>query len=95
MRAAANFNHEPENNDATTQTARLKAAENDLARTFRDHLTPEAVVAIIALLQPADNYRDGTPANERALNQVDWFRDTLLEMIGVDEFNALINEVGL
>ena len=38
---------------------------------------------------------DGTPANEQALNQVDWFRDVLLEMIGVDEFNALINEVGL
>jgi hypothetical protein len=73
----------------------LKAAEKDITRTFRDHLTPEAVVAIIALLQPADNYCDGTPTNERALNQVDWFRDTLLEMIGVDEFNQLINEVGL
>lgn len=59
-------------------------------RAIRDNLSPEGIAAIIALLQPADNYRDGTPANEQALNQVDWFRDTLLEMIGVDEFNAMV-----
>lgn len=62
---------------------------------IRDNLSPEAVVAIIALLEVAGNYRNGTPENERAIDQVNWFRDTLLEMIGVQEFDSLINEIGL
>ena len=62
---------------------------------IRDNLSPEAVAAIIALLQTAGNYRNGTPENERAINQVNRFRDTLLEMIGVAEFNVLNNEIGL
>lgn len=64
-------------------------------KVIRDNLSPEGVVAIIALLQPAGNYRNGQPENERAINQVNWFRDTLLEMLGVEEFNQVINEIGL
>ncbi|MCI0333561.1 MAG: hypothetical protein L0228_10100 [Planctomycetes bacterium] len=62
---------------------------------IRDNLSPEGVAALIALLQIADNYRNGSPENERAINQVNWFRETLLDMIGVEEFNDLINEIGL
>lgn len=62
---------------------------------IRDNLSPEAVVAIIAFLQIAGNYRNDTPENEHAINQVNWFRETLLDMIGVEEFNTLINEIGL
>ena len=53
------------------------------------------IVAIIALLQPAGNYRSGAPENERALDQVAWFRETLLEMIGADEFNEVIERIEL
>lgn len=66
-----------------------------LENALRDNLSPEGVAVIIALLQVAGNYRNGTPANERAIDQVNWFRDTLLEMIGIGEFNVLINEIGL
>jgi hypothetical protein len=62
---------------------------------IRDNLSPEGIVAIVAFLQVAGNYRNGTPENERAIDQVNWFRDTLLEIIGVGEFNMLINEIGL
>lgn len=62
---------------------------------IRDNLSPEAVAAIIALLQTAGNYRNGTPENERAINQVVWFHDTLLDMIGVEGFNQLVEEIGL
>mgnify|MGYP001275836660 CR=1 FL=1 len=62
---------------------------------IRDNLSPEGVAAIIALLQTAGNYRNGTPENEAAINQVVWFHDTLLEMIGIDGFNDLIEEIGL
>jgi hypothetical protein len=64
-------------------------------RAIRDNLSPEGVVAIIALLQPAGNYRSGAPENERALDQVAWFRETLLEMIGVQEFNEVIERIEL
>jgi hypothetical protein len=87
--------HKPLDRRFTSNGDRLAAAADDLTRTIRDNLSPEAVVAIIALLQPAGNYRNGEPKNERAINQVNWFRDTLLEMIGVEEFNAVINEIGL
>jgi hypothetical protein len=49
-------------------------------RAIRDNLSPEGVVAIIALLQ---------------LDQVAWFRETLLEMIGVDDFNEVIERIEL
>jgi hypothetical protein len=64
-------------------------------RAIRDNLSPEGVVAIIALLQPAGNYRSGAPENERALDQVAWFRETLLEIIGVQEFNEVIERIEL
>ena len=62
---------------------------------IRDNLSPEGVAAIIALLQTAGNYRNGTPENEAAINQVVWFHDTLLDLIGVDGFNDLIEEIDL
>ncbi len=74
-----------------TGTVDQPAFEN----AIRDNLSPEGVAAIIALLQTAGNYRNGTPENEAAINQVVWFHDTLLEMIGVDGFNDLIEEIGL
>ena len=64
-------------------------------KVIRDNLSPEAVATIIAFLQPAAFYR---PANEdaaQALQQVEWFADTLTAMLGVDEHNRLMEQLGL
>ena len=62
---------------------------------IRDNLSPEAVASIIAFLQPAAFYK---PANEdamQALRQVEWFAGTLTDLLGVDEHNRLMEELGL
>jgi hypothetical protein len=76
---------------------RMRGADDRdaFANVIRDNLSPEAVAAIIALLQTAGNYRNGTPENEAAINQVVWFHDALLDLIGVDGFNELVEEIGL
>ena len=64
-------------------------------KVIRDNLSPEAVATIIAFLQPAGFYR---PANEdamQALLQVEWFANTLTDMLGVEEHNRLMEELGL
>lgn len=64
-------------------------------KVIRDNLSPEAVASIIAFLQPAAFYR---PANEdamQALRQVEWFANTLTDMLGVEEHNRLMKELGL
>ena len=64
-------------------------------KVIHDNLSPEAVATIIALLQPAALYK---PANEdalHALQQVEWFADTLTELLGVDLCNHLFEQLGL
>jgi replicative DNA helicase len=64
-------------------------------KVIRDNLSPEAVASIIAFLRPAAFYR---PANEdamQALRQVEWFANTLTDMLGVEEHNRLMEELGL
>jgi len=64
-------------------------------KVIRDNLSPEAVATIIAFLQPAAFYR---PANEeamQALRQVEWLANTLTDMLGVEEHNRLMEELGL
>ena len=64
-------------------------------KVIRENLSPEGVATIIAFLQPAAFYK---PANEDAINglrQAEWLADTLTEMLGVDEHNRLMEELGL
>jgi len=64
-------------------------------KVIRDNLSPEGVATIIAFLQPAAFYK---PANDdalQALKQVEWFADTLTELLGVDEHNRLMEKLGL
>ena len=64
-------------------------------KVIRDNLSPEAIATVIAFLQPAAFYK---PANEdalQALRQVEWFCDTLTELLGVDEHQRLMEELGL
>lgn len=62
---------------------------------IRDNMSPHALAATISVLQAASSYH---PANEeavKAFRQITWLRNTLTEMLGVDEFNRLIDELGL
>lgn len=62
---------------------------------IRENLSPEGVAMTIATLRSAGNYRSGTPANERAQAQVEWLANTLMQMIGVEEYNRLLEDLGL
>jgi hypothetical protein len=72
------------------------ATRKKIAREVLGQLSPHALAAIVCFLQLADNYRNGQLVNERAMTQVDWFREQLICLIGDDhEFNRLIDQVGL
>jgi hypothetical protein len=82
----------PANNDERMSGA---VDQEAFERVVRDNLSPEVVATIIAFLQPAALYR---PANEdamQALRQVEWFANTLTDMLGVEEHNRLMEELGL
>ncbi len=61
-----------------------------LQEAIRDTLTPHAVAAIAAHLQPA---RSGDPDVDR---EVAWFTAQLIELLGGPQgYNGLIEEIGL
>ena len=61
-----------------------------LQEAIRDTLTPHAVAAIVAYLQPA---RSGDADVDRELQ---WFTAQLIELLGgPDGYNRLIEELGL
>ncbi len=65
------------------------------ADVIRTNLSPEAVATIIAFLQPAAFYK---PANEdasRALGELEWFADALTALLGIEEHQRLMEELGL
>jgi hypothetical protein len=61
---------------------------------IRDNLSPAGVAALIMALQPAGSIQSTTAEGEQAIDEVLRFRDTLLEMIGVDTFNRTLDELG-
>ena len=63
-------------------------------KVIRDNLSPEGVVALVMALQPAGSIPATTPEGEQAIQQVIWFRNTLLDLIGVEAFNEAIDELG-
>mgnify|MGYP001346261650 CR=1 FL=1 len=72
------------------------ATRKKIAREALGQLSPLALTAIVCFLQLADNYRNGTLENERAMTQVDWFREQLVCLLGGDhEFNRLVDRIGL
>jgi hypothetical protein len=64
-------------------------------KVIRDNLSPKAVATIIAFLQPAAFYRPANDDAMQALLQVEWFANTLTDMLGVGEHNRLMEELGL
>jgi hypothetical protein len=63
-------------------------------KVIRDNLSPEGVAALVMALQPAGSIRATTPEGDQAIEQVLWFRNTLLDMIGVANFNRQMDELG-
>jgi hypothetical protein len=61
---------------------------------IRENLSPEGVAALVMALQPAGSIRATTPEGELAIKQVIGFRDMLLEMIGVQTFNQMMDDLG-
>ena len=64
-------------------------------QVIRDNLSPAGVATIIAFLQPATMYKGPTEEAQRGLCELEWFANTLIDLIGVDEYNRLLNELGL
>jgi hypothetical protein len=65
-----------------------------LELAIRENLSPAGVAALVMALQPAGSITATTPEGERALRQVVWFKDMLLEMIGVETFNQTMDDLG-
>ncbi len=63
--------------------------EGNLAAALKDNLSPQAVAAIAAYLTAA------RVKNRQVQRQIEWFAGMLVDMLGVDEFNRLVDEVGL
>ncbi len=65
-------------------------------KVIRDNLSPEGVATAICYLRCAEFANQPTdPRALAALRAVEWLADTLTEMLGVDEHNRLIEELGL
>jgi len=82
-----NANHDERGSGAVDQAA--------FEQVIRENLSPEGIATVIAFLQPAAFYKPANENAEQALRQVEWFADTLTDMLGVDEHNRLIDELGL
>ena len=61
-----------------------------LRDVLRDNLSPEAVVGIAACIGSVEMIKK---ADVR--KQVYWFRDLLVSMVGTDEYNRTLKEIGL
>jgi hypothetical protein len=63
--------------------------EELLDDALRENLSPEAIAVIVAYLQPARS-KDAT-----ADQQVRWFSDRLVALLGADQFRRLQDELGV
>jgi hypothetical protein len=63
-------------------------------QVIRENLSPEGVAALVMALQSAGSIQATTPEGDQAIQQVVWFHNTLLDMIGVKTFNQTMNELG-
>lgn len=64
-------------------------------RAIRENLSPEGVATIIAFLQPATMAKAPTEQATRGLRELEWFANTLIDLLGVAEYNRLLDELGL
>ena len=78
----------PAEHKAEVKRQAVRKTEMELVDAIRENLTPQAVTAIAAYLDVA---RVRVPAVQR---QIEWFANLLREQVG-DEYNALLEEIGL
>jgi CRISPR/Cas system-associated endonuclease Cas3-HD len=64
-------------------------------KVIRDNLSPEGVATIIAFLQPATMNRPATEEQRKALLELEWFANTLMDLIGNEEYARLLDELCL
>ena len=64
-------------------------------QAIRDQLSPGGIATIIATLQPATMQRAPTEDAQRGLDELEWFVNTLIEVLGVDEYQRLLEEMCL
>lgn len=64
----------------------------DLIDAMRNHISPEGVALIAAKLQP---YYGKGEAGQAAERECRWFADLLIELLGTNTYNGLIEEMGL
>ena len=74
---------------------KVTVPENDkveLSDVLREYLSPGAVAAISALLfEPIGGYTNKDSIN----NEIKWFRDYLISIVGIDEVNNCIEALGM
>jgi len=72
------------------------AVDQEMFETvIRENLSPEGVATIIAFLQPATMQKAHTEEARRGLRELEWFTDTLIDLLGVDEYDRLLDELEL
>ena len=79
-------------NAETTNTKTEGIDRDALEDAIRDNLSPEAVVMIASYLQ---SLRASAPTARGTIREVEWFREMLIGMVGVDNYNLLLDELGL
>jgi len=66
-----------------------------LEHALRECLSPEGVATVIAYLRAADMHRPKEPKQLAAVREVEWLADRLTAMLGVEEYNRLLDELAL
>ena len=64
-------------------------------KVIRDNMSPLGVATIIAFLQPATMQRADTEEGRLGLLELEWFVNTLIDLLGVEQYNRLLEELGL
>ncbi len=85
---------EKQHSDAVSRRV-SPTARTELQAALTDSLSPEAITAIAAYLQAAPHAVDDNDAGTSALQELHWFHEELIALIGVDEFNGKMNALGL
>ena len=79
----------------SNQVPRGGTSREVFKRAIRDQLSPGGIATIIATLQPATMQRAPTEDAQRGLDELEWFANTLIEVLGVDEYQRLLEEMCL
>ena len=77
------------------ETEFQKASREALESALRDTLSPEGIATILAFLQPATMQRPQNDEQRKALCELEWFTETLMNMLGVEGYNRLLDELCL